>query len=176
MPSFQDSIDAMGYFHLALAAALEDEESLQDQYIIYMKLAEIHANHLINVELSQRYMDSAQSLKQKLAGNVDCSHPKYLNYTNPGCPDPNSIHHCNAEIENSHFSKESSSSNMDITQTTTTKKEIGTVLTGSRHKEGTDTWNSEDDIFESGDPELMSQNNQRIQTSQTNTSFLCTEF
>lgn len=61
----------MGYFHLALAAALEDKECLSTLYIIYMKLAEIHANHIPDAELSKSYMDRAQSLRNELAGYTD---------------------------------------------------------------------------------------------------------
>ncbi|XP_062856626.1 SH3 domain and tetratricopeptide repeat-containing protein 2 isoform X2 [Trichomycterus rosablanca] len=179
----KDGFDAMGYFHLALAAALEDEESLQDQYIIYMKLAEIHANHIPDAKLSQRYMDSAQNLKRKLAGHIDSSdiNPRCKDYTNTEHPDVKYISHFNAETENPNLSKESSkpqSSSMDIIQTATAEKEAETepVPADYNHKEGTDTWNPEDNNHESGDPAVIEQINQRIQTSLTNTSFLCTEF
>ncbi|KTG06851.1 hypothetical protein cypCar_00005489, partial [Cyprinus carpio] len=67
----KDAFDAMGYFHLALAAALEDKESLSTLYIIYMKLAEIHANYIPDAELSKSYMERAQSLRKELAGYTD---------------------------------------------------------------------------------------------------------
>ncbi|KAJ8406076.1 hypothetical protein AAFF_G00309640 [Aldrovandia affinis] len=67
----KDAFDAVGYFHLALAAALEDQENLQALYVVYMKLAEIHANQMPNEELSQGYMDSAQALGKELAGGTD---------------------------------------------------------------------------------------------------------
>ncbi|XP_058654744.1 SH3 domain and tetratricopeptide repeat-containing protein 2 isoform X1 [Onychostoma macrolepis] len=69
----KDSFDAMGYFHLALAAALEDKESLSALYIIYMKLAEIHANYIPDAELSKSYMERAQDLRKELAGYTDSS-------------------------------------------------------------------------------------------------------
>ncbi|KAK2891116.1 hypothetical protein QQF64_007312 [Cirrhinus molitorella] len=69
----KDAFDAMGYFHLALAAALEDKESLSTLYIIYMKLAEIHANYIPDAELSKSYMERAQRLKKELAGYTDSS-------------------------------------------------------------------------------------------------------
>ncbi|XP_059371749.1 SH3 domain and tetratricopeptide repeat-containing protein 2 isoform X1 [Carassius carassius] len=67
----KDAFDAMGYFHLALAAALEDKESLSTLYIIYMRLAEIHANFIPDAELSKSYMERAQSLRKELAGYTD---------------------------------------------------------------------------------------------------------
>ncbi|KAG9346789.1 hypothetical protein JZ751_007108 [Albula glossodonta] len=63
----KDAFDAVGYFHLALAAALEDRQNPQALYVVYMKLAEIHANHMPDAELSQGYMDSAQALRKELA-------------------------------------------------------------------------------------------------------------
>ncbi len=63
----------MGYFHLALAAALGDKESLGTLYIIYMKLAEIHANYIPDAELSKSYMERAQVLRKELAGYTDSS-------------------------------------------------------------------------------------------------------
>nr|XP_055034897.1 SH3 domain and tetratricopeptide repeat-containing protein 2 isoform X1 [Misgurnus anguillicaudatus] len=77
----KDAFDAMGYFHLALAAALEDKESLSTIYIIYMKLAEIHANHMPDAELCKTYMDCAQSLKRELAGYTNSTdpHPDHAN-------------------------------------------------------------------------------------------------
>ncbi|XP_026881525.2 SH3 domain and tetratricopeptide repeat-containing protein 2 isoform X2 [Electrophorus electricus] len=68
----KDAFDAMGYFQLALAAALEDRGSPRALYVIYMKLAEIHANHLPDPELSHSYMASAQSLKGELADHTGC--------------------------------------------------------------------------------------------------------
>ncbi|XP_030621411.1 SH3 domain and tetratricopeptide repeat-containing protein 2 [Chanos chanos] len=67
----KDAFDAIGYFHLALAAALEDRERPQALYIIYMKLAEIHSHHTPDAELSRRYLNSAQSLKRALAGHAN---------------------------------------------------------------------------------------------------------
>lgn len=64
----QDAFDAMGYFQLALAAALEDRANPQALYVVYMKLAEIHGSHMPDAELCQVYRDRAQSLKRVLAG------------------------------------------------------------------------------------------------------------
>lgn len=64
----QDALDAMGYFHLALAAALEDRANPEGLYVVYMKLAEIHGNHIPDAQLFKVYRDRAQSLKRALAG------------------------------------------------------------------------------------------------------------
>ncbi|KAM4586351.1 SH3 domain and tetratricopeptide repeat-containing protein 2 isoform 2-T2 [Fundulus diaphanus] len=64
----KDAFDAVGYFHLALAAALEDQANPEALYVVYMKLAEIHGNHMPDVRLCQLYRDRAQSLKRVLAG------------------------------------------------------------------------------------------------------------
>lgn len=61
----------MGYFHLALAAALEDRDNPRALYVICMKLAEIHANHMPDPHLCQAYRDRAQSLRRVLAGEED---------------------------------------------------------------------------------------------------------
>lgn len=53
---------------MALAAALEDQANPQALYVVYMKLAEIHGNHLPDAQLCQVYRDQAQSLKKVLAG------------------------------------------------------------------------------------------------------------
>lgn len=58
----------MGYFQLALAAALEDRANPEALYVVYMKLAEIHGNHMPDTELCQVYRDRAQNLKRVLAG------------------------------------------------------------------------------------------------------------
>uniref|UniRef100_A0A3P9LUX4 SH3 domain and tetratricopeptide repeats 2 n=2 Tax=Oryzias latipes TaxID=8090 RepID=A0A3P9LUX4_ORYLA len=64
----KDAFDALGYFQLALAAALEDQANPEALYVVYMKLAEIHGNHLPDAQLCQVYRDQAQSLKKVLAG------------------------------------------------------------------------------------------------------------
>lgn len=64
----QDAFDAVGYFHLALAAAMEDQANPEALYVVYMKLAEIHGNHMPDAELCQVYRARAQSLKRVLAG------------------------------------------------------------------------------------------------------------
>lgn len=57
----------MGYFQLALAAALEDRANPEALYVVYMKLAEIHGNHMPDAQLCQVYRDRARSLKGVLA-------------------------------------------------------------------------------------------------------------
>lgn len=57
----------MGYFHLALAAATEDRANPEALYVVYMKLAEVHANHMPDAKLCQVYKARAQSLKRVLA-------------------------------------------------------------------------------------------------------------
>ncbi|XP_070769579.1 SH3 domain and tetratricopeptide repeat-containing protein 2 [Enoplosus armatus] len=64
----KDAFDAVGYFQLALAAALEDRANPEALYVVYMKLAEIHGNHLPDAQLCQVYRDRAWSLKRVLAG------------------------------------------------------------------------------------------------------------
>ncbi|KAM3867056.1 SH3 domain and tetratricopeptide repeat-containing protein 2 [Diretmus argenteus] len=63
----KDAFDAVGYFQLALAAALEDHTNPEALYVVYMKLAEIHANHMPDAQLCQAYRDRAQSLRRVLA-------------------------------------------------------------------------------------------------------------
>lgn len=63
----QDAFDAVGYFQLALAAALEDQANTKDLYVVLMKLAEIYCNYLPDAQLGQVYRDKAQSLKRILA-------------------------------------------------------------------------------------------------------------
>lgn len=65
---YQDAFDAVGYFHLALAAAMEDRANPEALYVVYMKLAEIHGNHMPDAQLCQVYRARAQSLKRVLAG------------------------------------------------------------------------------------------------------------
>ncbi|KAM6923995.1 SH3 domain and tetratricopeptide repeat-containing protein 2 [Xenentodon cancila] len=64
----KDAFDALGYFQLALAAALEDQANPEALYVVYMKLAELHGNHMPDDELCQVYRDRAHSLKRLLAG------------------------------------------------------------------------------------------------------------
>lgn len=100
----------MGYFHLALAAALEDKESLSTLYIIYMKLAEIHANHMPDAELCKGYMDSAQSLRRELAGYSDSidTHPDHAD-----CAE--SVAQTNAGLSHSRTDPESSMTDTSYT-------------------------------------------------------------
>ncbi|XP_061581809.1 SH3 domain and tetratricopeptide repeat-containing protein 2 isoform X2 [Cololabis saira] len=64
----KDAVDALGYFQLALAAALEDQTNPEALYVVYMKLAELHGNHIPDDELCQVYRGRAHSLKRVLAG------------------------------------------------------------------------------------------------------------
>ncbi|XP_071759362.1 SH3 domain and tetratricopeptide repeat-containing protein 2 [Centroberyx gerrardi] len=68
---FKDAFDAVGYFQLALAAALEDHTNPEALYVVYMKLAEIHGNHMPDAQLCQAYRERAQSLRRVLAGEED---------------------------------------------------------------------------------------------------------
>ncbi|XP_069387703.1 SH3 domain and tetratricopeptide repeat-containing protein 2 isoform X1 [Paralichthys olivaceus] len=70
----KDAFDAVGYFHLALAAALEDGTHPEALYVVYMKLAEIHGNHMPDAQLCQVYRDRAQSLKRVLVGEEGGDH------------------------------------------------------------------------------------------------------
>uniref|UniRef100_A0AAY4E8B2 SH3 domain and tetratricopeptide repeats 2 n=1 Tax=Denticeps clupeoides TaxID=299321 RepID=A0AAY4E8B2_9TELE len=62
----QDAFDAMGYYQLALAAAMEDT-CPASRYILFMKLAEVHTHLLPDTELCEHYTHSANSLKNVLA-------------------------------------------------------------------------------------------------------------
>ncbi|KAK6299241.1 hypothetical protein J4Q44_G00307510 [Coregonus suidteri] len=64
----KDAYDSVGYYQLAQAAALEDRANPQALYVVYMKLAEIHANHMPDPLLCQAYRDRAQSLRRELSG------------------------------------------------------------------------------------------------------------
>lgn len=172
----QDAFDAMGYFHLALAAALEDGGSLQAKYIIYMKLAEIHANYLPDAELSQRYMDSAQSLKRELAGHTDSSDTdeEYIIHAATENDDAKLTTHSTDGSRSSDFRSRSStlvgSTMMDTSCTITTQKEAGIE---------TDYICGED--METCGPRqhTMSETrhtDERLCTSHTDSSLLCTEF
>nr|XP_020485390.2 SH3 domain and tetratricopeptide repeat-containing protein 2 isoform X2 [Labrus bergylta] len=66
--NLKDAFDAVGYFQLALAAAMEDQANPEALYVVYMKLAEIHGNHMPDAQLCQVYRDRARSLKRVLAG------------------------------------------------------------------------------------------------------------
>ncbi|KAM8848788.1 SH3 domain and tetratricopeptide repeat-containing protein 2 isoform 2-T2 [Synchiropus picturatus] len=71
----KDAVDALGYFHLALAAAVQDGSDPEALYVIYMKLVEIHSNHIPDAELCQLYRDRAQALMRVLGGE---GHPAAL--------------------------------------------------------------------------------------------------
>ncbi|XP_047210175.1 SH3 domain and tetratricopeptide repeat-containing protein 2 isoform X2 [Girardinichthys multiradiatus] len=71
----KDAFDAVGYFHLALAAALADQTNPEALYVVYMKLAEIHGNQMPDAQLCQFYRDRAQSLKKVLAGVKSSADP-----------------------------------------------------------------------------------------------------
>lgn len=116
----QDAFDAMGYFHLALAAALEDKESLSTLYIIYMKLAEIHANYIPDAELSKSYMERAQGLRKELAGYTDYS-------------DTEETHQDPAEAEpDTHTKDQSDSSSSTLTESSMTNTSL-TINAESEH-------------------------------------------
>ncbi|XP_056295193.1 SH3 domain and tetratricopeptide repeat-containing protein 2 isoform X2 [Pseudoliparis swirei] len=67
----KDSFDAVGYFHLALAAALEDRANPAALYVVYMKLAEIHSRHMPDAALCRHYADRARGLKRVLSGEEE---------------------------------------------------------------------------------------------------------
>ncbi|XP_055368428.1 SH3 domain and tetratricopeptide repeat-containing protein 2 isoform X2 [Betta splendens] len=64
----KDAFDAVGYFHLALAAALEDQANPEAQYVVYMKLAEIHSNYMPDAHMCRVYRNRAHNLKRVLSG------------------------------------------------------------------------------------------------------------
>lgn len=64
-------MDASGYFNLALAAALEELENKEVLYIIYIKLAEIHASHVPDEKLHSFFMSNAQALRKEPAPDTD---------------------------------------------------------------------------------------------------------
>lgn len=176
----------MGYFHLALAAALEDEGSLQARYIIYMKLAEIHSNYLPDVELSQRYMESARGIKKELAARRDSSDTddEYMNQTTTEAVDAKSISHSSDESRSSDFSSRSStlvgSYIMDTNHTITAQKEAGTEVAPADYicREDVDTCNQEGTTGGPGEHtnSEIRHTNQRLNTSHTDSGLLCTEF
>lgn len=47
---------------------MEDQANPEALYVVYMKLAEVHANHMPDAQLCQMYRARAQSLKRVLAG------------------------------------------------------------------------------------------------------------
>ncbi|XP_036424873.1 SH3 domain and tetratricopeptide repeat-containing protein 2 isoform X3 [Colossoma macropomum] len=179
----KDAFDAVGYFHLALAAALEDSGNPQALYIIYMKLAEIHANHLPDAELSQRYMDSAQSLKRELAGHTDSSEAEHENmdHGNPECADAKSISYSNADSGSVDSSSGSStligSTTTDTSHTITAQRVADhneAALADCSHKEDTDTCSEETD---SGPAHLTDAETSYFnQTNHTDASTLNTKF
>ncbi|XP_072295887.1 SH3 domain and tetratricopeptide repeat-containing protein 2 isoform X2 [Eucyclogobius newberryi] len=66
----KDAFDAVGYFHLALAAALEDPANPEALYVVYMKLAEIYGHHMPDDELCKVHRERAHSLKRVLGGST----------------------------------------------------------------------------------------------------------
>ncbi|XP_051514087.1 SH3 domain and tetratricopeptide repeat-containing protein 2-like isoform X2 [Myxocyprinus asiaticus] len=140
----KDAFDAIGYFHLALAAALEDKESLSTVYIIYMKLAEIHANYMPDAELCKSYMNSAQSLKRELAGYTESTdtdstdkEDTHQDHANADCAEEESVIHSKAGL--SDFSSGTStlteSSITDTCLTITAQRESELILSNTGHKE-----------------------------------------
>ncbi|XP_051716119.1 SH3 domain and tetratricopeptide repeat-containing protein 2 isoform X3 [Ctenopharyngodon idella] len=139
----KDAFDAMGYYHLALAAALEDKESLSTLYIIYMKLAEIHANHMPDAELCKNYMDRAQSLRRELAGYTDSSDTEETHQD---------LAEAASDIQTKAGQSDSSSGTSTLTESSMTdtsltidaQKESELILSNLSHKEDTDTNISEE--------------------------------
>ncbi|XP_060783652.1 SH3 domain and tetratricopeptide repeat-containing protein 2 isoform X2 [Neoarius graeffei] len=179
----KDAFDAMGYFHLALAAALEDGGSLQARYIIYMKLAEIHANYLPDVRLSQRYMDSAWSLKRELAGHTDSSDTddEYMNHVATEYAEAKSISHsCDGSRSSDLNDTPVSANMMDTSHTITVQKEAETEAVPADYmcREDMDTCSIEGTNCGPGQHtnSEISQINQRLHSSHTDSSLLSTEF
>lgn len=167
----------MGYYHLALAACLEDGGSLQARYIIYMKLAEIHANYLPDAELSQRYMDSAQSLKRELAGHTD---DEYITHAAKENDDARLITHFSDGSRSSDFSSRSSavvsSDMMDTICTITAQKETGTEA-DSICGEDMETCNQRADCGPRQHTISETRHTTEIlHISHTDSSLICTEF
>ncbi|XP_056327689.1 SH3 domain and tetratricopeptide repeat-containing protein 2 isoform X2 [Danio aesculapii] len=133
----KDAFDAMGYFHLALAAALEDKESLSTLYIIYMKLAEIHANYMPDAELSKSYMDRAQSLRNELAGYTDSN-------------DTEETDEADVDIDNKSAHSDASSGTSTLTESSMTNTSLTinaqkeSEHSNVSHKDDTDTNRSEE--------------------------------
>ncbi|XP_057206195.1 SH3 domain and tetratricopeptide repeat-containing protein 2 isoform X4 [Triplophysa rosa] len=162
----KDAFDAMGYFHLALAAALEDKESLSTLYIIYMKLAEIHANHMPDAELCKRYMDSAQNLRRELAGYSD-STDTHQDHANAYCAE--SVAQTNAGLSHSSIGPESSMTDTSLMIPSQGESEF--MVSNISHKEDIDTRFSEKTDSEPSDhtnPETTCTDN----TNHTNGSTL----
>lgn len=174
----QDAFDAMGYFHLALAAALVDEGSLQARYIIYMKLAEIHTNYLPDVELSQRYMDDARSLKRELVAHTDSSDTgEYPTHAAAEYADAKSISHSGDGSRSSNFSSRRStlvgSDIMGTSHTGTAQKEAGTEVVPADYISEADI----DSCNQEGTIGGQHPNSEiQLHTSHTDSSIFCTEF
>ncbi|KAG5270257.1 hypothetical protein AALO_G00190580 [Alosa alosa] len=69
----KDAFDAMGYYQLALAGAMEADD-VSCVYVLLMKLAELHSSHLPNAHLSQLYTHTASSLRVRLEGLTHTPH------------------------------------------------------------------------------------------------------
>ncbi|KAM9469926.1 SH3 domain and tetratricopeptide repeat-containing protein 2 isoform 1-T1 [Clarias gariepinus] len=182
----KDAFDAMGYFHLALAAALEDKKSLRARYIIYMKLAEIHANYLPDVELSQRYMDSARTLKRELAGPADSidTDDEYMDHATTEHADAKSISHSSDGSGSSNCCSRSStlvgSYVVDTGHTISAQKDAGTEAVSADYicREDMDTSRPEGNNDGTGQHtnSETGHTDQTLHTSHTDSSLLCTEF
>ncbi|KAI5105085.1 SH3 domain and tetratricopeptide repeat-containing protein 2 isoform X3 [Silurus meridionalis] len=178
----KDAYDAMGYFHLALAAALEDGGSIHSRYIIYMKLAEIHANYLPDVKLSQTYMDSARNLKMELAGPTDSVDAKddYMNHGAAEYANAEPISCSNEEPKN--FRSRSNtlvgSYVRDKSHSITSIKEAEAVPADCMCGEDMDICNPDGTNSGLGQPtnSEIRHTNQRLHTSHTDSGLLCTEF
>lgn len=176
----------MGYFHLALAAALEDKRSLRARYIIYMKLAEIHANYLPDVELSQRYMDSARTLKRELAGPTDSidTDDEYMDHATTEHADAKSISHSSDGSGSSNCCSRSStlvgSYVVDTGHTISAQKDAGTEAVSADYicREDMDTSRPEGNNDGTGQHtnSETGHTDQTLHTSHTDSSLLCTEF
>uniref|UniRef100_A0A8B9L0P7 SH3 domain and tetratricopeptide repeats 2 n=1 Tax=Astyanax mexicanus TaxID=7994 RepID=A0A8B9L0P7_ASTMX len=168
-----DAYDAMGYFHLALAAALEGRGDPQTLYIIYMKLVEIHTNHLPDAELSRGYLQRAQGLKRELAGYTDSTDTETgdTDRASPEGADAKSTSYSNAESGSSDSG--SGSSTLVGSTTTDTSQTITAQRTAASddiiHQEEADASQSEETDAETVDGGFN-------QTNHTDAGVVRTEF
>ncbi|XP_061901629.1 LOW QUALITY PROTEIN: SH3 domain and tetratricopeptide repeat-containing protein 2-like [Entelurus aequoreus] len=84
----KDAFDALGYFHLALAAALEDQENPEALYVVYMKLAELHGSHMPDARLCQFYTDRAHNLRRILSGEEAVNEETVTDSSEDGVREP----------------------------------------------------------------------------------------
>ncbi|XP_049339836.1 SH3 domain and tetratricopeptide repeat-containing protein 2 isoform X5 [Astyanax mexicanus] len=169
----KDAYDAMGYFHLALAAALEGRGDPQTLYIIYMKLVEIHTNHLPDAELSRGYLQRAQGLKRELAGYTDPTDTETgdTDRASPEGADAKSTSYSNAESGSS----DSGSGSSTLVGSTTT--DTSQTITAQRAAASDDIIHQEEaDASQSEETDAETVDGGYIQTNHTDAGVVRTEF